>query len=296
MKALRKLTMVLVGVVCLTASMNVSADDLQDVLARGELRHLGIPYANFVTGAGDGLDVEIAQGFARHLGVKYRYFQTDFYSVMRDLLGQEVAHVGDRVTLSGDFPVKGDMIGAGFTILPWREQVLLYSKSTFPSQVLLIAPSGATIKPIHGSEDLSRDIAETKALIGGRSLLVMHRTCLDPANYGLNDKGLDLKAYTRSTNLNEMIPAMLAGAADLSLLDVPDVLLDLQKWNGQIKVIGPISSEQTMGFAFRKSAPELRNAFNVYLNSIKADGTYNSLVDRYYPGIRSYFPKFFSGK
>ncbi|TAN47730.1 MAG: ABC transporter substrate-binding protein, partial [Rhodospirillales bacterium] len=28
------------------------ADDLDDVLARGEIRHLGINYANFVTGSG----------------------------------------------------------------------------------------------------------------------------------------------------------------------------------------------------------------------------------------------------
>nr|MBP8266208.1 hypothetical protein [Zoogloea sp.] len=41
------------------------ADDLQDIRARGVLRHLGIPYANFVTGSGDGLDVEIVQRFAR---------------------------------------------------------------------------------------------------------------------------------------------------------------------------------------------------------------------------------------
>ena len=296
MSVFRTLAVVLLSITCLNVSTKVNADDLQDVLAHGELRHLGIPYANFVTGAGDGFDVELAQGFARYLKVKYRYVQTDFYSVMRDLLGREVAHVGNHVTLSGDFPVKGDMIGAGFTILPWREQVLLYSEPTFPSQVLLIAPAGASVKPIHGSEDLSRDIAETKALISGRSLLVMERTCLDPGNYGLTDKGLDLRAYTRSTNLNEMVPALLTGAANLTLLDVPDVLLDLQKWDGQIKVIGPISSEQIMGTAFRKSGTELRNAFNEYLRRIKADGTYDSLVDRYYPGIRSYFPNFFPGK
>ena len=47
------------------------ADDLQDIRERGVLRHLGVPYANFVTGSGDGMDVEIVQLFARHLGVRY---------------------------------------------------------------------------------------------------------------------------------------------------------------------------------------------------------------------------------
>ena len=38
-------------------SFQTSATDLQDIKAKGEIRHLGIPYANFVTGAGDGFDV-----------------------------------------------------------------------------------------------------------------------------------------------------------------------------------------------------------------------------------------------
>ena len=54
----------------------VLADDLADIKARGELRHLGINYANFVTGAGDGFDVELVQGFAKHIGVKYKLVPT----------------------------------------------------------------------------------------------------------------------------------------------------------------------------------------------------------------------------
>lgn len=133
-------------------------------------------------------------------------------------------------------------------------------------------------------------------MIGKKSLLVMERTCLDPANYGLKGTGIDLRAYTRSTNLNEMIPALLNKDAELTLLDVPDAILDLQKWAGKIKVLGPISEEQQLAAAFPKSSPELRAAFNDYLRKIKADGTYDKLVNKYYPGIRRYFPSFFARK
>ena len=47
------------------------AADLDEIRARGELRHLGIRYANFVTGSGDGFDVELMRGFAAHIGVRY---------------------------------------------------------------------------------------------------------------------------------------------------------------------------------------------------------------------------------
>jgi ABC-type amino acid transport substrate-binding protein len=274
-------------------STNAMASDLADIKSRGELRHLGIKYANFVTGAGDGFDVELMQGFARHIDVKYQLVYSNFYNVIRDLLGKDVVRRGSEVSLDGDFEVKGDLIAAGFTVLPWREAVVLYSEPVFPSQVLLVAPAQSPIQPIKGSDDLSRDILETKALIGNKSLLVMKRTCLDPANYGLTGGGFDLKAYAKSTNLNEMIPALLANEAELTLLDVPDVILDLKKFSGQIKIVGPISAQQQLAVAFPKDAPQLRDAFNVYLRQVKADGTYDKLVDKYYPGIRRYFPTFF---
>jgi len=270
------------------------AADLPEIQARGELRHLGIRYANFVTGAGDGFDVELAQGFARHIGVKYTLVYSDFYTIIRDLLGKDATVADGKTTLTGSFPVKGDMIATGFTVLPWRKQILLYSDPVFPTQVLLVARADAPQKPISGGQSLARDIQDTKAMIGRKSLLVMEKTCLDPAGYGLKGKGLDLRPYTKNTNINEMVPAMLNGVAEYTLLDVADVILDLQKWAGHIKVLGPISEEQEMAAAFPPDAPQLRDAYNQYLRKVKADGTYERLVRKYYPGIHAYFPEYFA--
>jgi ABC-type amino acid transport substrate-binding protein len=269
------------------------AADIDEIKAKGELRHIGIKYANFVTGDGHGFDVELMQGFARHLGVTYTLVYSDFYSVVRDLLGKDVVRNGSDVTLTGDYPVRGDVISTGFTKLPWREAVLLFSDPTFPSQVLLVAPAGSEVTPIEPTGNLHEDIRLTKQLIGTRSLLVMERTCIDPTNYGLKGVGIDLKSYTKSTNLNEIVPALLNGEAQLSLLDVPDAILDLKKWAGQIKVIGPISEEQTLATAFPLDAPRLRDEFNNYLRSLKASGAYQELVDKHYPGIKRYFSDFF---
>jgi len=296
MIGLGNLHRVLGALLGLLAASAVSAADLDEIKTRGELRHLGIRYANFVTGAGDGFDVEIMQGFAQRLGVRYTLVYSDFYNVIRDLLGKDVVRRDGHVFLEGDFPVKGDVIATGFTVLPWRQEVLLYSEPTFPSQVLLVAPSASSIQPIKEGVTIADDIKATKQLIGGRSLLVMERTCLDPANYGLTGAGLDLKTYTKSANLNEMVPALLNGDAQLTLLDVPDAVLDLRKWAGQIKVLGPVSDRQSLATAFPKDAVNLREAFNAYLREIKLDGGYDRLVDKYYPGIRRFFPDFFDKK
>lgn len=270
-----------------------AADDLDDVRARGELRHLAIPYANFVDGADGGFDVDIVKDFAAGLGVRYVQVPSDFYSVARDLLGQDVVRDGDDARLTGAYPQRGDVIASGFTILPWRAKIMLFSDPTFPSQVWLVARADSAHRPIKGGAALADDIAETKAMIGTASLLVMEKTCLDPANYGLTGRGLDLRAYTRSANPNEMTPALLNGEAELTLLDVPDALLDLKKWAGRIKVLGPVSEEQELGAAFRPSGPALRDAFNAHLSRMRADGRYDALVDKYYPAIRGVLPAFF---
>ena len=293
MRIFQKLPRLLLLIASLLVFGAAGASDLADIKARGELRHLGIRYANFVTGAGDGFDVELTQGFAKHLGVKYTLVYTDFYSVVRDLLGKNVQITDGNVELVGDFPIKGDMIATGFTYLPWREKILLFSEPTFPSQVVLIARADSDIKPVPDTGSLTKDIVETKKLIGKQSVLAMEKTCLDPANYGLKNTGYDIRLYTRSSNINEMVPALLNKEADLSLLDVPDLMLDMPKWPGKFKVIGPISEDQILAAAFPKDSPHLRDAFNEYLRKIKADGTYDKLVDKYYPAIRQYFPDFF---
>jgi ABC-type amino acid transport substrate-binding protein len=143
---------------------------------------------------------------------------------------------------------------------------------------------------------LAQEVAQTRAVLGRHSLLVMERTCLDPANYGLKGAGVDLRSYTASTNLDEMVPALLRGDAEFTLLDVPDAVLDLQRWAGRIKVIGPLSGNQDLAAAFPKESPALRAAFDDYLRRIRADGSYDKLVNKYYPGIRRYFPEFFARK
>ena len=104
------------------------ADDLQDIRARGVLRHLGIPYANFVTGSGDGFDVELMQGFARELGVRYEFVQSNWNDVIGDLTGKEIRYK-PSVQEIGSRPVRGDVIANGMTILPPRLKLLDFSET-----------------------------------------------------------------------------------------------------------------------------------------------------------------------
>ena len=58
------------------------AQDLAEIRENGVLRHLGVPYARFVGGSGEGFDAELVQLFAKHLGVRYEFVQTDWDNVL----------------------------------------------------------------------------------------------------------------------------------------------------------------------------------------------------------------------
>ena len=268
------------------------ADDLQEIRERGVLRHLGVPYANFVTGSGDGMDVEIVQLFARHLGVRYEFVPSTWGDVIGDLTGKEVRfkptyrEVGTR-------PVRGDIIANGLTILPPRKKIIDYSDPTFPSAVWLLARPEAGVRPIKPSGNREQDIKTTKAMLKLGTTFMMDNSCLDPTLYDLEGKGYKLKRFTGSTNLNDIVPALLKHESDMTLLDVPDVMVAMERWSGQVMVIGPISEEQRMAAAFRKDSPELRKAFNAFLAQIKQDGTYMKLVKKYFRAAPRYLPEFF---
>ena len=267
-----------------------SAGGLAEVRERGVLRHLGIPYANFVTGAGDGMDVELMHAFAKYLGVRYEYVQTDWGQAIGDLIGHNVKSKGDDVEVLGPTPIKGDVIANGMTVIPWRAKAVAFADPTFPTQVWLVSRADLPVSPIEPTSVLETDIAATKALMSSRTLLGKVNTCLDPDLYDIESTGAKVSLF--SGTLNELAPAVINGESELTLLDVPDALVALQKWPGEIKVIGPVSERQDMAPAFRPEDTDLREAFNGFLKNLKARGEFRRIALAYYPFVIDYFPDY----
>jgi ABC-type amino acid transport substrate-binding protein len=267
--------------------------DLAEVKQQGVLRHLGVPYANFVNGT-EGLDIELTQLFAASLKLRYEFVPTDWDRLLGDLTGHVVKPKGEKAEVLQETPIRGDLAACGITVIPWRQSVVAFSQPVFPTQVWLIAKATSPIKPIKPSGNLTRDIASVKKLLNGQSLYCKENTCLAPGLYNMDQTGAKCLLFAGS--LNDLAPAVIKGEASFSLLDVPDTLVALQKWPGQIKVIGPISPAQEMATAFRKDAPNLLAAYNLFLQDKMRDGTYRRLVDKHYPFVNTYFPAFFNQK
>ncbi|WP_373498665.1 transporter substrate-binding domain-containing protein [Desulfococcus sp.] len=282
--------------VCWGIPPRASAGDLETIRAKGVLRHLAIPYANFVreTGRGpDGLDVELMQAFSAHLGVAYELVRTDWKNIIPDLTGKIVTPRGEAVVIEGDAPVRGDVIATGFTVLPWRKKIMDFSEATFPSGVWLVAESEAPISPISPTGDILNDIREVKGRMKGISVLTLKNSCLDAELYGIAETGAGVRMFPEDRDLEEMIPSVVAQMADATLIDAPVALAGLSTWPGKIKIIGPVSEAQEMAAAFPKGSPRLRRAFDEFFTEFKKSGRYRALVDRYYPSAVIFYPDFF---
>ena len=277
----------------LVSSLTANGYDLAEVKQAGVLRHLGIPYAYFITADGNGLDVELIQGFAAHLGVEYRYIESSLERILGDLTGINAKRGDNGAAYTGRTNIKGDVIANGMTILPWRQEVVSFSAPTFPSAVWLIADAYSSLHPITPTGSLERDIELVKERMDGISVLTLRNTCLDPKLYQLEEANAQIRYLETSTNLNEMAPAVISGTAETSLLDVPGALIALHNWPDKLKVVGPVSNEQRMAAGFRQDSPELLRAFNTYLKSIREDGSYNRLVAKYYPTAFDFYADFF---
>lgn len=270
----------------------VLAGDLPEVQKRGVLRHLGVPYAIFVTGAGDGFDVELVQKFAAHLGVRYEFIPTTWADFVGDLTGQRPGGPDSQDKGVEQVPVKGDIAAHGITVIPWRQQVMKFSLPTMPTQVWILARADSPVQPIVPANNAVQDIAAVKTRLRNKTVLGLRNTCLDPNLYKLAAAGA--KPVFFSGTLNEMAPALIKGEADVALLDTADSLIALEKWPGKIKVIGPITPEQQMAAAFAPTSPQLLEAFNAFLKQCQSNGVYLALVQKYYPTITRHFPNFFN--
>jgi len=267
------------------------ASDLDQIKERGVLRHIGIPYANFVTGHGDGLDVEVMKRFAAHLGVEYQFVKSDWKSLFGDLTGKVVKPNGDTIEVIGKTAIRGDVVANGLTKLKWRQAVVNYSDPTFPTQVWCIARGDSSLQPIKSSGSIEQDIKKVKGLLKGQRVMGKNGTCLTPGLYGIDSRMATITNFPGS--LNDIAPAIIKGDAEAALLDVPDSLVALNKWPGKIKILGPLSPNQTMGVGFRKDSPELLKAFNAFFRQLKESGEYKELVKKYYPAVFRYYSEFF---
>lgn len=194
-----------------------------------------------------GFDVDMADAFAKYLGVK--------------LEAQNINWDGIFVGLKAG---KGDMIQSSVTITEERKKEMAFSQPYYLAGQVIAIPADNT--DIKGPNDLKGKVVAVQ---------------IDTTGQEAAEKIAGIKELRKFDGGAEVMLAVEQKKVDAAVLDVM-VVLDYIKDHPKVKVTDrkPFTTEE-IGVAFQKDATDLVQAYNDFLASIKKDGTYDKILQKW---------------
>ncbi len=212
------------------------------------------PFETVTNGQEVGFDVDMVTEIATRLGLTVKWVRADFDTVFTAVAG-------------GQF----DMVAAAATITPEREDVVDFSDPYFNSRQALVVNTNET-----------PDLTTTDQLQSGDVVGVQKGTTGAAwSKENLEPNGVQIQTFTSAT---DGLRALEGGAMTAFVADEPfvgDAIKDLPS----LAVVQGIDTNETYGFAFSPENPELRDAANIMLAQIIADGTYATIFEKWFPGV-----------
>jgi polar amino acid transport system substrate-binding protein len=196
-----------------------------------------------------GIDLELLDAIAKDQGFKY-----------------EINSVGFDAALQAVTSGQADAIIAGCSIRDDRKEVLDFSDPYFDSGVVMgIAADNTDIK---GYEDLAGKKVAAKTGTEGLTFAESIK-----AEYGFEIVVFDDSAI--------MYADVLADNSQACFEDYPVVGYGISQGSG-LKIVTEMEQGSSYGFGVKKGQnPELIEMFNAGLKNVKANGTYQAILDKY---------------
>ena len=211
------------------------------------------PFESVKNGDETGFDVDLSEEIAGRLGLEVEWVRADFDTIFTAVAG-------------GQF----DMVAAASTITPEREQTVDFSDPYYNSrQALVVGPDS--------------DIASQDDVSDGHIVGVQRGTTgQDYAVDNFEPEGAQIKTFT---NAPDAFRDLEAGNIDAIVNDEPSSADIIEKSFPDLQIAEAIDTNEKYGFAFSQDNPELTAAVNDALAEIIADGTYEEIFARYFPGV-----------
>lgn len=229
--------------VCMTMFSTAHADEMDDILARGELRiavQTQGPPVSFVdkNGARTGLAVELAQMMADDLGVKLVIQDYDWKGLIPALLSGKV-----------------DMIAADMTPTPQRAAQLLFSRPMFYQETVAVVLND---NPATKWEDLNKsglNLGATQASSYGEAI----KKYMPEAS---------LKEFAGGTAATAQ--ALATGRLDGMVSDLGNVSSFVKEF-GNLKILDGVITREPLAFAVQPNAFHLKIWLDNYVEIITED-------------------------
>jgi polar amino acid transport system substrate-binding protein len=231
------------------ATTEASAEDL-GLISEGTLTvGTDTPFPPFEIGQPpniSGYDIDVLNAVAEQLGVTAEYTDTSFDTIFRDVA-------------AGQY----DIAAAASTITPGRQKTVNFSDPYYEAQQALLVAEGSDITSV---DELSGSIVGAQDGTTGEAYA--------------NDE-TDASEVRGFPEGPDAVSALVTGQVDAVIIDQP-VAVDAVEKQGGVEIIEEIPTNELYGFAMSKENPELVEAVNGALQTLKDDGTIADLYEQYF--------------
>ncbi len=260
---MRMITLVTVLLSCLVLSAAASGQDtdrsLDEIRKRGVII-IGIDDAFPPMAFRDsntkeiiGLDIDLARKAAQHLGLKTEFRPIPWNKTIPRL------NTGDV-----------DIIWSGLSILPERENQMLFSKPYLESRQVIVVKKGSGIS---GKSDLKQKKIGFQRGSSSEKWIVS-----DPAVIN------SLKDLTAYRNNQLALKDLESGLIDAVVMDEVIARYTMTKRPDVFAVLDDNFGKELYGVGFRKNDIALRNAVDRLLENMKKDGTIHRTAQKWLGG------------
>ena len=219
------------------------------------------PFESVKNGEPVGFDVDMTDAIAAKIGfdkAHIKWVKANFNTIFTAVANGQFDMVAAAVTATGTLGAK-------------RAQTVAFSNYYYDSRQSLSVNTAQT-----------PNITSTDQLMAGDTVGAQKgSTGLQWAIDNLQSKGVTIKTYTSSTD----------SFRDLSAGNITGVINDEPSSDAEVasrpdlKVVQTIDTNEHYGIAVAKDHPDITAAINQALKDIIADGTYQTIFQKYFPGV-----------
>ncbi len=197
-----------------------------------------------------GFDIELAEALASAMGRRIEWIDIDFKGLIPALVSR-----------------RADLAMSAIYITDERRKVVDFSDAYFAGGLVVLTPRAGPIKHL---KDL--DGKKVSVQVGTKSVGFLKD------NYPKVER-VEVEKNQEMFNLVEI------GRADAAVTGKPAAKIFAQA-KPSLHVLSEQLTTEDYGVAVRKDAPEIRDALNAALKKIKADGTYDKLVNKWFEAAK----------
>ncbi|CAM3447671.1 ABC transporter substrate-binding protein [Rouxiella silvae] len=262
---MKKIALLAVTLLTLSAAMAAQADTLSDIKSSGKIT-VGIdptfPPYEFTNDSGEitGYSVAIMQSFAKDLGVKLEFQKTAFSGILPGLI-------------SGSFNAEGSSLN----VTAERAKKVLFT-TPFSKTVNGVLVRESDVSKFSGKKLTPEDLSGMSGAVKSASL---PEQLLKGFNVTLSKEGKKPITIISVDTLDQTVSTLMTHRADFVFDDISALAPVVKKFPNKVAQVGEVGPSQWMAWATRKDDLSLNKAISDHILAMQKDGELSALQKQY---------------